>query len=161
MNQRAQELHLGDDLGASRSAATGHPAQDVDEGARGGRPLATDVRFCDDLREAVVDGKRIQLRSTPAAGSSLNLSRATPTLGVEMRATRFNHVSVHARNLGHSVRFYVDVFGMERLPTYTFALPVRYVRLGDLQLHVFERNAEAPRYHPGASRCTCATRRAI
>ena len=64
-----------------------------------------------------------------------------------MQATRFNHVSVHARNLEDSVRFYVDVFGMERLPTYSFAFPVQYLRLGDLQLHVFERNTEAPCYH--------------
>jgi catechol 2,3-dioxygenase-like lactoylglutathione lyase family enzyme len=30
-----------------------------------------------------------------------------------MRATGFNHVSIHARNLDESTRFYVEVFGME------------------------------------------------
>ena len=35
-----------------------------------------------------------------------------------MRATGFNHVSIHADDLEESVRFYVDVFGMEKIPTY-------------------------------------------
>ncbi len=64
-----------------------------------------------------------------------------------MRATGFNHVSVHANDLEESSRFYVEVFGMERIPTYTFAFPVQYLRLGDLQLHLFERPTEAPTYH--------------
>src|SRR3989442_630528 len=64
-----------------------------------------------------------------------------------MQATQFNHVRVHAHNLEHSVRFYVDVLGMERIPTFRFPFPVRYLRLGDLQLRVFERDTEAPRYH--------------
>lgn len=64
-----------------------------------------------------------------------------------MRATGFNHVSIHARNLEESVRFYVEVFGMEPIPTYTFAFPVQYLRLGDLQLHLFERESEAPLFH--------------
>jgi lactoylglutathione lyase len=64
-----------------------------------------------------------------------------------MQATRLNHVSVHARNLEQSVRFYVDALGMERIPTYSFAFPVQYLRLGDLQLHLFERDTEAPPYH--------------
>jgi YD repeat-containing protein len=64
-----------------------------------------------------------------------------------LRATGFNHVSVSARNLEESTRFYVDVFGMEKIPTYTFAFPVQYLRLGDLQLHLFERDTPAPDYH--------------
>lgn len=64
-----------------------------------------------------------------------------------MRATGFNHVSVHARDLEESVRFYVEVFGMERIPTYTFAFPVQYLRLGDLQLHLFQRDSDAPAFH--------------
>ena len=47
---------------------------------------------------------------------SLNLGRIASRLGTDMRAgTRFNHVSIHARTLEQSVRFYVDLFGMERL----------------------------------------------
>jgi len=64
-----------------------------------------------------------------------------------VRATGFNHVSIHAPNLEESVRFYVEVLGMEPIPTYTFAFPVQYLRLGNLQLHIFERDSEAPRYH--------------
>jgi catechol 2,3-dioxygenase-like lactoylglutathione lyase family enzyme len=64
-----------------------------------------------------------------------------------VRATGFNHVSIHADDLEESVRFYVEVFGMEKIPTYNFAFPVQYLRLGDLQLHIFERDAPAPAYH--------------
>jgi lactoylglutathione lyase len=64
-----------------------------------------------------------------------------------VRATGFNHVSIHADDLEQSVRFYVDVFGMEKIPTYNFAFPVQYLRLGDLQLHIFERESPAPAYH--------------
>jgi catechol 2,3-dioxygenase-like lactoylglutathione lyase family enzyme len=66
-----------------------------------------------------------------------------------VKATGFNHVSIHAHDLEESVNFYVDVFGMEKLPTYTFAFPTQYLRLGDLQLHVFEREGDvsAPAFH--------------
>lgn len=33
-----------------------------------------------------------------------------------MRATGFNHVSIHARNLEESTGFYVEFLGMERPP---------------------------------------------
>lgn len=64
-----------------------------------------------------------------------------------VRATSFNHVSVHANDLDESVRFYTEVLGMETIPTYTFAFPVQYLRLGDLQLHLFQRDTPAPSYH--------------
>ena len=64
-----------------------------------------------------------------------------------MRATGFNHTSVHARSLDESVRFYVEVFGMEKIPTYNFAFPVQYLWPGDLQLHLFERESEARPFH--------------
>ncbi len=64
-----------------------------------------------------------------------------------MRATGFNHVSVHAIDLEESVRFYEDVLGLERIPTYGFAFPVQYLRLGDLQLHIFQRSGDAPMFH--------------
>ncbi len=64
-----------------------------------------------------------------------------------MRATGLNHVSISARDLAESVRFYVEVLGMEPIPTYGFAFPVQYLRLGDLQLHLFERETEAPAFH--------------
>lgn len=65
-----------------------------------------------------------------------------------MRALGFNHVSINTRDLEESVRFYSEVFGMEKIPTYNFGFPVQYLRLGDLQLHIFEReDADAPTYH--------------
>ena len=65
-----------------------------------------------------------------------------------MRATRLNHVSIHADDLEESARFYETFFGMERLPTANFRQRVIWLRLGDQQLHLFEREGtEAPRYH--------------
>ena len=64
-----------------------------------------------------------------------------------MRATGFNHVSVHATDLDESARFYREVFGMEELPTPNFPFPVRWLRMGDLQLHLFQSDGPAPRGH--------------
>ncbi len=63
-----------------------------------------------------------------------------PALGV-------NHVSVSARDLETSVRFYEDMFGMTRIPTPDFGYPVQWLRLGDQQLHLFERDGDAPTHH--------------
>jgi YD repeat-containing protein len=65
-----------------------------------------------------------------------------------VRVTRLNHVSIHADDLEESVRFYSEVLGLEKIPTYTFAFPVQYFRLGDQQLHVFQReDVTPPQYH--------------
>jgi catechol 2,3-dioxygenase-like lactoylglutathione lyase family enzyme len=65
-----------------------------------------------------------------------------------MNAISINHVSIHARNLDESVAFYEQLFGMERIPTPTFAFPVAWLRLGRQQLHLFARDdAQAPRFH--------------
>jgi catechol 2,3-dioxygenase-like lactoylglutathione lyase family enzyme len=64
-----------------------------------------------------------------------------------MRATRFTHVSVHANDLEESTRFYVDVFGMKRVPSPDFEHPVVWLELGDQQLHLFLRDTPAPEYH--------------
>jgi lactoylglutathione lyase len=64
-----------------------------------------------------------------------------------VRATRFNHVSVHAYDMEESLRFYVDVFGMERLPSPNFAQHVEWLRLGEQQLHLFKSESPAPRSH--------------
>ena len=65
-----------------------------------------------------------------------------------MRAVRINHVSVNALDLEESARFYETLFGMERLPTPLFPDgPVLWLRVGDQQLHLFERDTPAPRYH--------------
>lgn len=64
-----------------------------------------------------------------------------------LNARRFNHVSVHADDLETSVRFYEELFGMERLPTPNFGLNIRWLALGEQQLHVFERSVPRPEYH--------------
>ena len=64
-----------------------------------------------------------------------------------MTATGLNHVSVRAIDLEESVRFYVDVFGMERIPSPDFERPVEWLRLGDQQFHLFRDDAPAPKYH--------------
>ena len=52
-------------------------------------------------------------------------------------ATGINHVSISATDLEESTRFYEEVFGMERIPTPIFETPVQWLRVGDLQLHLF------------------------
>ncbi|MDQ6816159.1 MAG: VOC family protein [Actinomycetota bacterium] len=64
-----------------------------------------------------------------------------------MRATRFNHVSIHAVDMEESLRFYIDVLGMERLPSPDFAQRVEWLRLGDQQLHLFLSETPAPELH--------------
>jgi catechol 2,3-dioxygenase-like lactoylglutathione lyase family enzyme len=54
-----------------------------------------------------------------------------------VRALRLNHVSIPARDVEESARFYEQLFGLERLPTPTFAIDVIWLRLGGLQLHLF------------------------
>jgi lactoylglutathione lyase len=64
-----------------------------------------------------------------------------------MKATGFTHTSVHANDLDESVRFYQELFGMEEIPAPDFPFPVRWLRLGDLQLHLFQSEDPAPRGH--------------
>ena len=64
-----------------------------------------------------------------------------------MKATGLNHVSIAARDLEESAQFYEDVLGLERIPTPRFASPVQWLRIGDLQLHLFLDDGPAPRRH--------------
>jgi lactoylglutathione lyase len=65
-----------------------------------------------------------------------------------MRVTGLNHVSISSIDVEESVRFYTEVLGLERIDTYTFAFPTQYLRLGDVQLHIFQREAtDAPPFH--------------
>jgi lactoylglutathione lyase len=67
-----------------------------------------------------------------------------------VRATRINHVSIAARDLEESTRFYESVFAMERIPTPTFESPVQWLRVGDMQLHLFLYDGAPPaRHHLG------------
>lgn len=64
-----------------------------------------------------------------------------------MRATRFTHVSIHAVDMAESLRFYIEVFGMELVPSPEFANHVEWLRLGDQQLHLFLSQTPAPELH--------------
>jgi catechol 2,3-dioxygenase-like lactoylglutathione lyase family enzyme len=57
---------------------------------------------------------------------------------------RLNHVSVVAKDLGESVRFYVDELGLEPLPTPNFNVATVWLAAGDRQLHLFERHGDPP-----------------
>ena len=64
-----------------------------------------------------------------------------------MAANRFTHVSIHAYDFEESLSFYEDVFGMRRVPSPDFSLPVEWLELGDQQLHLFQSKDPAPRIH--------------
>ncbi len=66
---------------------------------------------------------------------------------VGCHARGFTHVSVHAYDLEESAQFYKDVFGMEEMPSPGFPFPVRWLRVGDLQLHLFQSDVPAPQGH--------------
>ena len=57
------------------------------------------------------------------------------------------HFSVHAHDLEESARFYKELFGMEEVPAPDFPSPVRWLRVGNLQLHLFQSEDPAPRTH--------------
>jgi catechol 2,3-dioxygenase-like lactoylglutathione lyase family enzyme len=57
-----------------------------------------------------------------------------------MPAIFLNHVSVSARNLEESTRFYEDLLGMEKIPTPNFGGRVQWLRIGSQQLHLAERD---------------------
>jgi catechol 2,3-dioxygenase-like lactoylglutathione lyase family enzyme len=55
-----------------------------------------------------------------------------------MKATGLNHVSIPCRDLDESEAFYREAFGLERIPSPVFRRPVRWLQLGEHQLHLFE-----------------------
>ncbi|MGH3145229.1 MAG: VOC family protein [Rubrobacter sp.] len=64
-----------------------------------------------------------------------------------MRATGFTHVSIGAADLEESINFYRDFFGMEEVPSPDFSGPVRWLRVGGLQLHLFLDDSPSPQRH--------------
>ena len=67
-----------------------------------------------------------------------------------MKATGLNHVSITAPDLEASIRFYTQVFGMEQLPAPKFGgQAVAWLRLGDQQLHLMQREGSAQFHHFG------------
>ncbi len=62
-------------------------------------------------------------------------------------ATKLNHVSVCAPDMAASLRFYAELFATEEVPTPNFGFPVQWLRLGEQQLHLFQRPDDPPVYH--------------
>jgi catechol 2,3-dioxygenase-like lactoylglutathione lyase family enzyme len=60
---------------------------------------------------------------------------------------RVNHVGVSAPDLEASQRFYTGLFGAYRIPAPNFGFPVRWLSVGDTQLHLFQRADDAPSHH--------------
>lgn len=64
-----------------------------------------------------------------------------------MVAININHVSIPADDMEESVAFYENVFGLERVPSANFEVPVEWLKCGDQQLHLFDRDVSAPLYN--------------
>ena len=64
-----------------------------------------------------------------------------------MRTSGINHVSIHAKDLDESVRFYVELLEAELLDTPNFGIPVQWLALGRTQLHLFERDLKPTSHH--------------
>ena len=52
-------------------------------------------------------------------------------------ALRYTHVSIPTRDADRAARWYQELFGLEELPAPNFGFPVRWLRIGDLQLHLY------------------------
>ena len=64
-----------------------------------------------------------------------------------MGTNGFTHVSVHAHDLEESARFYKELFGMEEIPSPDFPFPVRWLKVGALELHLFPSEDAGPSGH--------------
>ncbi|MGH3086064.1 MAG: VOC family protein [Rubrobacteraceae bacterium] len=64
-----------------------------------------------------------------------------------MKANGLTHLSISAKDLEESANFYKELFGMEEIPAPDFPFPVRWLRVGDLQLHLFHTTDDAPSGH--------------
>lgn len=63
-----------------------------------------------------------------------------------MKATGLNHLSIGSTDIDASVRFYVEMFGMEVIPTYNFGFRTQYLSCGNQQLHIFSLPDATPTY---------------
>ncbi len=64
-----------------------------------------------------------------------------------MVRSEFNHVTIYGSDLDELVAFYTEVFGLERVQSPNLGNPLAWLRCGDKQLHIVERETEPPRYH--------------
>jgi catechol 2,3-dioxygenase-like lactoylglutathione lyase family enzyme len=62
-------------------------------------------------------------------------------------SNRINHVSVNARDLDESAAFYAELAGAEPIASPNFGNEVRWLALGDTQLHLFRRDVEPGSHH--------------
>ncbi len=63
-----------------------------------------------------------------------------------MRAIRFNHVSIRAIDLETSLQWYESLFGISRVPAPNFGVPVGWLALGNMQLHIFQNPSPAHQF---------------
>jgi catechol 2,3-dioxygenase-like lactoylglutathione lyase family enzyme len=61
--------------------------------------------------------------------------------------SRVNHVSVSATDLDASTEFYVQLIGAVRVPSPNFDVEVRWLALGDTQLHLFRDDVRPTQGH--------------
>jgi catechol 2,3-dioxygenase-like lactoylglutathione lyase family enzyme len=71
--------------------------------------------------------------NVPPAGRSSLTSRVAA-----LAATGINHVTVLTLDLDESERFYAELLGAERVVSPNFGTPVRWLRIGDAQIHLFQ-----------------------
>lgn len=64
-----------------------------------------------------------------------------------MVETQLNHVSIHADDIEESAEFYHELFEVERVSSPNFEVEVYWLRCGDLQIHLFDRDVPAPQFH--------------
>lgn len=64
-----------------------------------------------------------------------------------MVEARYTHVSIAAKDVEESAAFYESVFGLERISTPAFDEPTQWLRCGDLQLHLVERDGDPPAFN--------------
>ena len=60
-----------------------------------------------------------------------------------MPAEGINHVTIVTRDLDEAERFYRELVGAERLPSPNFGVPVRWLRVGDMQIHLLANGGSA------------------
>jgi catechol 2,3-dioxygenase-like lactoylglutathione lyase family enzyme len=60
---------------------------------------------------------------------------------------RYTHVSIVANDLEESTEFYESVFGLERIPAPAFHERIQWLKCGDLQLHLVERDGDPPAFN--------------
>ena len=86
-------------------------------------------------------------RGVAIAAAGLPQRATVARYRVAVTLAHINHVSIGAADLQESVQFYTEIFGAEMIDTPNFGYPVQWLRVGDLQLHLFERHGAAPDYH--------------